>query len=161
MDVVKFDKFQENRLLFKIIRYDAEDAYHDLLSLRTKVLRDGLLPFTPIELQSEKDDLHIGLYRLGKAEAIGCFLIRRVGEWCQMRQVAIDPSEQGKGLGSLLITYFEDYALSTGVTHLFIEARAAAVPFYLRNGYKVLPESFVNKGSGLVNYRLEKVLMAK
>jgi|JI9StandDraft_1071089.scaffolds.fasta_scaffold277129_1 GNAT superfamily N-acetyltransferase len=150
-----------HELAFHVVEFGQEDAYHDLLGLRTKVLRDGLLPFTPLELQSEKEDLHIGLYRLGKAEAIGCFLIRRVGEWCQMRQVAIDPSEQGKGLGSLLISYFEDYALSIGVTLLFIEARAVAVPFYLRNGYTVLPESFVNEGSGLVNYRLEKVLKSK
>ena len=150
-----------HELAFHIVQFGNEDSYQDLLSLRTKVLRDGLLPFTLLELQSEKEDLHIGLYRLGKAEAIGCFLIRRVGEWCQMRQVAIDPSEQGKGLGSMLIKYFEDYALSKGVTHLFIEARLAAVPFYLRNGYKVLPESFVNEGSGLVNCRLEKVLMLK
>jgi N-acetylglutamate synthase-like GNAT family acetyltransferase len=145
-------------LLFRIVPFGQTDPYQDLLKLRTKVLRDGLLPYKEQELQSEKDDLHIGLYRLGKTEAIGCLLIRRVGEWCQMRQVAIDPSEQGKGLGSLLITYFEDYARSIGITHLFIEARESAVPFYLHNGYSVLPESFVNEGSGLVNYRLEKVI---
>jgi len=147
-------------MIFRIVPFRHSDHYQDLLKLRTKVLRDRLLPYKEQELQSEKDDLHIGLYRLDKSEAIGCCLIRRVGEWCQMRQVAIDPSEQGKGLGSLLIYYFEDYARSIGITHLFIEARESAVPFYLRNGYSVLPESFVNEGSGLVNYRLEKALQS-
>jgi N-acetylglutamate synthase-like GNAT family acetyltransferase len=106
-------------MIFRVVPFGHSDHYQDLLKLRTKVLRNGLLPYKEQELQSEKDDLHIGLYRLGKAEAIGCCLIRRVGEWCQMRQVAIDPSEQGKGLGSLLITYFEDYARSISITHLF------------------------------------------
>ena len=145
-------------LVFQVVQFGQQDAYQDILRLRTSVLREGLLSYSDAELQSEKDDLHIGLYQFRKAEAIGCCLIRRVGDWCQMRQVAIDHTAQGKGLGSLLINYFEDYARSIGVSHLYIEALEVAVPFYLRNGYSVLPDSFVNEGSGLVNYRLEKVI---
>lgn len=136
--------------------YQQGESYQDLLHLRAKILRDGLPPFTAEQLQDEKDDIHVGMYRLESTEVIGCCLIRRVGAWCQMRQVAIDHKEQGNGYGRMLITYFENYARSVGIDKLYIEARESAVPFYIHNGYQAVLGTFVNDGSGLVNVRLEK-----
>lgn len=143
-------------IYFDFVAFESDKAYADMLSLRSEVLRYGLPSFTADQLQSEKDDLHVGMYR--GSHLIGCCLIRREGDWLQMRQVAIGHKEQGKGLGSMLITYFENYSRSIGISKLFIEARVSAVPFYLRHEYVLQPESFVNDGSGLVNYRLEKFI---
>jgi GNAT superfamily N-acetyltransferase len=145
-----------NRAKFKIITYQQSPHYEGLLSLREKVLRKGLQPYTADQLSLEKDDIHIGLFDIFTSQLIGCFLIKNVDQWCQMRQVAIEPSFQGKGFGSCLIRYFEDYCYNIGCRQLFIEARETAVPFYQHHGYIAIPKPFVNEGSGLFNIRLEK-----
>ena len=80
------------RAKFKIITYQQSPHYEGLLSLREKVLRKGLQPYTADQLSVEKDDIHIGLFDIFTSQLIGCFLIKNVDQWCQMRQVAIEPS---------------------------------------------------------------------
>ena len=147
-----------SNLTCTIIPFQVGDAYQEMLLLRTNVLRNGLLPYTIEQLESEKNDVHIGLYLIESAVMIGCCLIRKIGQWSQMRQVAIDPSVQGKGYGSTLISYFENQSRSQGLFQLFIEARESAIPFYIKHGYQVSSTTFINAESSLINVRLEKIL---
>ena len=148
------------------IPFELSKDYLDMVCLRQAVLRVARPPEIPYnlprfswdQLDGERDDIHVGLYPWDSSNAVGCCLIRRVSDWLQMRQVAVDDKLQGRGLGRLLVGYFENYAARNGFQNLFIEARGEAVGFYTRLGYTLMPDSFPNEESTLINYRLEKIL---
>ena len=142
----------------RIVPFQWDEAYIDLLCLRQAVLRADLPRYTLDQLREEAHDIHVALYRSGSSQAIGGYLIRQIGGWLQMRQVAVDPAEQKQGLGRRLVRHFEAHARERGVTRLFIEARGSAVDFYLRLGYHPTGETFSNAESTLENFRLEKHL---
>lgn len=54
-----------------------------------------------------------------------------------MKQVAVEPSWQQKGIGKMLVEAAEDYARESGYDIIFCHARETAVPFYLKRGYEI------------------------
>jgi N-acetylglutamate synthase-like GNAT family acetyltransferase len=149
------------QFVIKEIQFGPNAPYIDLLCLRQAELRKPPLHrYSGDQLYEERDDIHVALYPDDSSAAIAGCLIRRVSDWFQMRQVAVDANWQRKGFGRILVEYFEDYARRHGVSRLFIEARKDAVLFYEACGYTRLPGAFVNTSSTLVNFRLEKQLAA-
>jgi len=146
--------------VIKEIPFRLNVPYVDLLCLRQAVSRVSLPRFTWDQLSKEKDDIHVVLYPKDSSTAIGCCLIRKVSDWLQLRQLAVDKDWQGRGLSKMLVEYFENYARRNGVSNLFIEARNTAVDRYLKRGYIQMPGELLNQDSGLTNVRLEKHLSA-
>ncbi|RYG29002.1 GNAT family N-acetyltransferase, partial [bacterium] len=69
-----------------------------------------------------------------------CAAIPKGNVW-KIRQVAVDPMEQGKGLGAALMRAIEPLC-----DEIYLHARDTAVPFYLRLGYQIVGEPFEEVG---------------
>jgi GNAT superfamily N-acetyltransferase len=67
----------------------------------------------------------------------------------QLRGMATEAASQGKGLGGALIQFAVEDAQKEGFSRLFwCNAREVAVPFYERNGWKVISGEFNVPGIG-------------
>jgi len=129
--------------------------YDATVALRYEVLRKPLgLDFTPEQLAAEVTDLHCALWALGAPpddaprqggvpELLACLVLtpQSDGE-IKMRQVAVQASHQGKGLGRILVEFSEATARAHGFTRMVLNARDTAVDFYLRLGYRIEGEPF-------------------
>jgi ribosomal protein S18 acetylase RimI-like enzyme len=61
----------------------------------------------------------------------------------QMKQVAVDTKYQNFGLGGKLIDFAENFAREKGFQLMYVHARKEAVNFYLKNGYEIVGEGFI------------------
>ncbi len=61
-----------------------------------------------------------------------------------------------KGLGTILMNFIENYALSKGIKLVHLKAAEQAKGFYLKRGYKLIKR--VKYDSGLTNFIMEKKL---
>lgn len=67
----------------------------------------------------------------------------------QLRGMATDDGSQGRGFGSQLIRFAVEEALVEGFSQIYwCNAREKAVPFYERNGWKVISKEFDVPGIG-------------
>ncbi|HWU34700.1 MAG TPA: GNAT family N-acetyltransferase [Methylovorus sp.] len=130
--------------------------YHTAVALRHAILRAPLgLHFTPEQLAAEADAWHLGAYLVDRL--VGYLLLKPLasGE-LQMRQVAVDATLQGQGIGRRLVSDAESRAQQHGMTAIRLHARENAVPFYQRLGYEVQGEPFME--IGLLHWRMAKQL---
>ena len=102
------------------------------------------LDFTDEELAAEIDQFH--LVGVQGGEVVACALLQRVGDAAKMRQVAVAPNLQGKGLGRELVAAFEELSRERGLTEVILHARQPAVPFYEKLGYELVGEPFEEVG---------------
>lgn len=130
------------------IKFGSDD-YRAELELRLNVLRQPLgLTRLVGDTEFDATDRHLGAFDDGRL--VGCCLMRRLesvsGEIRQlqmkMRQVAIDPSVQGQGIGRLLVDEFERISRAQGATEIVLDARETAIAFYQRLGYDVVSDLF-------------------
>jgi predicted GNAT family N-acyltransferase len=131
-------------LEFARIEYDS-DRYRDLVALRRRVLRTPLgLDFTPEQLEAERADIHIGAYLQGKL--IGCVGLRAAETShrspVKLRQMAVDPDHQGRGVGGRLVAFAEELSAEMGHREIVLHARETAVSFYESLGYVAEGEVF-------------------
>lgn len=68
-----------------------------------------------------------------------------LGPRAQLRYCAVDAAARGTGAGQSLIAHFENECLLRDIPTLWMEARVAAVNFYLRLGY-------TDRGEGPLKY---------
>ncbi len=130
------------------IQFGSTDYAQELI-LRDNVLRKPIgLKLSPADIEFDATDTHLGAFEGPKLA--GCCLLRKLesvsGEvrslQLKMRQVAVDPSVQGSGVGRKLIEHFESSARAQGATEIVLDARATAVAFYQRLGYEIVSELF-------------------
>ena len=120
-------------IIFKIINYGTKD-YRKIASLRENILRKPLgQSFTPEELSSDKDYIHIAGFLKDELCATAMLVLEE--EKLRMKRVAIKTEYQNRGLGSRLVEYCEFYAQQHGFEEIFCHARETAIPFYLKNHY--------------------------
>lgn len=117
--------------------------YDEAVALRYEVLRKPLcLDFTPEQLAAEWLDIHLaGTSSDGRLVAT-LILTPVDSETVKMRQVAVAPELQGKGLGALLVKASEELAVRRHFRIMSLHARETAVPFYLRLGYHIIGDRF-------------------
>lgn len=127
------------------------------LILRYKVLRIPLgLTFSAADLAKDQGDVHIGSFDDAGAILATITLTDTGSHTLKMRQVAVDDSLQGKGIGSALVRYAEQYAIEQGYTLMHCHARDVAKEFYLRLGYTIVGDAFTEVG--IKHYYMEKKL---
>jgi GNAT superfamily N-acetyltransferase len=120
--------------------------YAALVELRREVLRRPLgMDYTAEQLAAEKDQLHLGAW--DGARAVGCLalLLNASGE-ARMRQVAVAPDAQGRGVGRLLVEEFEAEARRQGASRMTLHARLTALVFYEKLGYRAEGETYLEVG---------------
>jgi predicted GNAT family N-acyltransferase len=127
----------------------ATPEYDELVRLRYEVLREPLgLEYRPEDLSKEHADVHLALYD-NDFRLLGCLLLRSPEELPRtavMKQVAVRPELQGRGLGKRLVAAFEQRAREMGRTEVVLHARATAVPFYEKIGYRSFDDPFEEVG---------------
>src|SRR5437879_5956231 len=116
--------------------------YEAALRLREAVLRAPLgLSFTEEEFAEESHCFHLGGFDDERLVAV--LLLKRLNEHAvKMRQVAVEPGLQGRGVGSGLVAFAEDFARARDYTTVIAHARGTAVDFYRRIGYSTSGEPF-------------------
>ncbi|MCB0544683.1 MAG: GNAT family N-acetyltransferase [Saprospiraceae bacterium] len=131
--------------------------YDEAVALRHEVLRRPLgLEYLPEQLAREYDEIH-----LVAADATGRLvaylnLSPQTDEEVKMRQVAVDPSCQGKGIGKALVAASERLARDLGFRHMTLHAREHAVDFYLQQGYQTVGDRF--EEVTIPHFKMEKIL---
>lgn len=134
---------------FRILEYGSCD-YHTMVDLRNEVLREPLgLSFSAEQLQQEMNDIFIaGFNTIDNKETLaGCCILTPINEnTVQLRQMAVSPALQGKGVGKEIIVFAEAYALNNGFDVLTMHARKEATGFYQKLGYQLHGEEFTEVG---------------
>lgn len=117
--------------------------YDEAVRLRYEVLRKPLgLEFTPEQLAAEYADYHLAAFAANGA-LVGYLNLTPVDDLTvKMRQVAVVPGLQGRGIGKALVEASEVLARRLGFRWMLLHARETAVPFYLRGGYAVAGDRF-------------------
>lgn len=134
----------------------ASPEYDESVALRHEVLRAPLgLEYTAEQLALEYSDIHIGLWDDAGLQAT-LILTPLGGDEIKMRQVAVRPQFQGRGLGSRLVDFSESWAKSKGYEKMVLHARLNAVPFYEKLAYDTIGGEFTEVG--IPHYRMEKHL---
>ncbi len=131
-------------------------AYALCVALRRDILRKPLgLEFTVDQLAAEASSLHLAAF--DGDVLVGCLMLTPKGQGTiQMRQVAVREDHQGKGLGAAMVRESEVAARYHSLKRMVLNAREAAVPFYLKQGYRVVGEPFTEVG--IPHRRMEKDL---
>ncbi|NBO84390.1 MAG: GNAT family N-acetyltransferase [Actinobacteria bacterium] len=70
----------------------------------------------------------------------------------QLRGMAVDDSLQGTGVGRKLIEAGIDHARTLGARFVWAKARDSALDFYLRCGFRVVGEQFMEPASGMPHH---------
>ncbi|EMI17052.1 putative acetyltransferase [Rhodopirellula maiorica SM1] len=118
------------------------DLYRQAIALRHAVLRQPLgLAFSSTQIAAEHDQLHFGM--LGGNALLACVSVMLVSpQKAKIRQMAVDATLQGRGIGSDLVSRVELELKTMGVQCIELHAREVARRFYERLGYAVTGEPF-------------------
>ncbi|HEY4231543.1 MAG TPA: GNAT family N-acetyltransferase [Thermoanaerobaculia bacterium] len=134
---------------FREIAFGSED-YERERRLRDEVLRRPLgLSLADEDSTLERDQLHYGLFGPGLFDGvetlIACVLAAPISPIeARIRQMAVSPAHQGKGLGRRLLDEVESDLRARGFRRLQLSARSTAVGFYEKLGYATLGEEYVS-----------------
>lgn len=108
-EIIKQFTESQDKIHFKIIDYRSND-YKKAAALREEILRKPLgLFFTKEELEIEKEHVHIAGF-LGQEMCATAVLVPD-NQKMKMQRVALKASFQGKGIGSSLMRFCEEYAV--------------------------------------------------
>lgn len=117
--------------------------YQEILALRYDVLRKPLgLEYSKEQLADEVHHIHLAMLVEGAVKAT-LYLSREAEGVMRMRQVAVSPELQGKGVGRRLVEEMERLCMHFSTKEIVLDARQVAIPFYLRLGYETYGEPFV------------------
>jgi len=126
------------------IAFGSED-YARERRLRDEVLRKPLgFSLDDEDSSPERTQLHYGLFGPDGA-LVACVIAAPISPTeARIRQMAVSPAQQGKGLGRSLLGEVESELRSRGFRYLQLSARSSAVGFYEKMGYGAVGEEYVS-----------------
>ena len=132
------------------MKIDIIDLNHHLyngeLDLRFRVLREPL-GMTRAQVPFPKEDEFIHFVLTDGTDVHGCVLFHRESAVSgRLLQMAVDPSQQGNGLGGKLVSKLETYVEGLGITTVTLHSREIAAGFYSSLGYERFGEPFTEVG---------------
>ncbi|SBV94860.1 GNAT family N-acetyltransferase [uncultured Dysgonomonas sp.] len=139
----------------QIIKYESAD-YREMLTLRTKILREPLgLIFTEGDILKDRDDILLGLVLSETQKMVACCILTRIDDKVvKMRQMAVDTDVQKSGLGTSMLSFAEYVAEREGFEKIVLHARKVAVDFYRKYDYKIIGDEFTEVG--IPHFEMEK-----
>jgi N-acetylglutamate synthase-like GNAT family acetyltransferase len=142
-------------MALKQITYGSTE-YNKMILLRNEVLRIPLgLTFTSEELANEKNDLFIGAF--DEDQIIGCCILTIIDfKSVRLRQMAVQKTQQRKGIGKSILHFAENIAKDKGYSKLMMHARNTAIGFYKKMGYNLSGEQFIE--ANIYHHYMEKKL---
>lgn len=131
---------------FKILEFKSSEQIESI-ALRRKVLRIPLgLDFSQEELDGEASHIHIAAYQNEVLVGVLLFVADTSQLKLKMRQVAVEPSKHGKGIGKAMIGFSEQWAIKNGYNVIELHARATVADFYFKAGYQQQGDLFEEVG---------------
>lgn len=132
-------------------------AFEGLLELRDLVLRKPLnMVFTIDQITCEYNNYHFGLYDNNDNLLATSILKENDDSTVKMRQVAVDPNCQNRGIGMTMIKEIESWCIHYNYKRIVLAARDTAIPFYTKLGYKTIGKKFTEVG--IPHKQMEKQL---
>jgi thiamine transport system ATP-binding protein len=142
----------------RVVEISATDTHE----LRRRVLRNGN-PESVVVFDGDDDPttVHLGLMAGGRIIAISTWLARPMPgddtdvqsrvqtREVQLRGMATDAAFQGTGAGSLMLAGGIARAAESGADRVWARARSSAMNFYVKNGFEVLGDVFIDPPTGL------------
>ena len=124
------------------------DEYDQMIALRIRALLDPIgIPASYINPEKERDDIFIGAFEDDRI--IGCCVLTPADNGrVQLRQMAVSPELQGKGIGAAVVGFAEVLARERRFRFLMMHARDTVLDFYKKCGYSVIGEQFFEVGVG-------------
>ena len=128
-------------LLIRVISHGSAD-YAAAVNLRRAVLRTPLgLDFTSAQLAAEAGDIHLAAFE--DDELVGTMLLTAYDDTTlKLRQMAVDETVHGQGVGTALLKAAEAETRAVGKSRITLAARVDVQPFYVRNGYTSVGDVF-------------------
>lgn len=122
-------------------------APEDTHPLRRAILRKNM-PNESHEFHGDFDGntFHLGYFNGN--QLLGIVTIMKNGEVAQIRGMAVEQQQQGKGIGRELMLEAEKILTQENVHKIWMNARETAVPFYEKLGYSIEGEIFMIKPIG-------------
>jgi N-acetylglutamate synthase-like GNAT family acetyltransferase len=142
-------------MTIKIINQDTAE-YRKMIELRITALLSPIgVPAHYIVPEKEKNDILIAAMEQG--EIIGCCILTPIdNEQIQLRQMAVHPDYQGKGIGAQIILFAEQTARLNGFSILSMNARNPVIGFYEKSGYVITGNEFFEVG--IAHHKMKKQL---
>jgi predicted kinase/N-acetylglutamate synthase-like GNAT family acetyltransferase len=118
------------------------DLYQKSLDFRYKILREPLrLSWSKKDLDGEESQFHISA--ICEQKIVGTVVLKPVSKTrIKLRQMAVDESLQGNGIGKKLVLFAENLSKSKGFQEIEMIARMSALDFYKKLGYKTEGDEF-------------------
>lgn len=116
--------------------------------LRFRVLREPL-GFSRADVRVEAEDTSMHLAGLEDGHVVACVMLTPTAPnptRGKLRQMAVDPSHQGTGLGRALVRHLEQALSAAGFDEIELHAREHAVGFYEKLGYTAEGDAFIEVG---------------
>ncbi|QDT14916.1 GNAT family N-acetyltransferase [Alienimonas californiensis] len=133
--------------------------YRQEYELRDEVLRRPLgHRLADDDLSGEAEQLHFGLFDAESLLACVVAVPLAPGD-VKLRQMAVRPDAHGQGLGRRLMEAVEQELTGRGVSRVTLHARATAVGFYEKLGYRRVGEEFVEVT--IPHFKMQKDLTRK
>ncbi|USD42611.1 GNAT family N-acetyltransferase [Vibrio sp. SCSIO 43135] len=126
----------------------------DTLAIRQQVLWPDK-SLEEVRVPGDDKAMHIGAFISDSLVCVASLFISD-NSAIRLRKFATIEAHQGKGIGTEVLNYALDLAVSKRATHFWFDARESALPFYLRFGFKSKGKRFY-KGS-IPYFRMEKPL---
>ena len=129
-------------MALKIIEFGTIE-YEEMVKMRDQILRKPLgLGFSSEELENEKENIFIGAFE--DDEMLGCCMIVKLdNKRARLRQLAVQDTLQGKGIGRAIIQFAENIASDFGYKVMTLHARKNTVPFFEKMGYIPTSNEFI------------------
>lgn len=128
------------------LQYDTESSwYQQELALRERILRQPLgLRLSEADRQADQRSQHFAL--IEEEKMLACVIATPINaELTKLRQMAVDPGHQGKGLGRQLMAFAEQQLQKLGYQKIELHARETAIDFYRKLGYQTVGDSFIEQ----------------
>jgi GNAT superfamily N-acetyltransferase len=131
-------------MTFREIAFGTQEYRLECL-LREEVLRRPLgLRLGSADLADEENQLHFGAFGPGN-DLLACVVAVRLSSTeARIRQMAVSPPHQRRGLGQRLMEELENNLRARGFRKLVLNARTSAAGFYEKLGYRAVGNEFVD-----------------
>lgn len=133
------------QITYQEAAYESE-YYQQSLLLREKILRRPLgMENRPEDVSNDALQTHL-VALLNNTVVATISIVWLDDVYAKLRQMGVDESIQGKGIGAKLMYYAHNIVKENGRTHITLNARASAVGFYKALGYAEASEPFEEIG---------------
>lgn len=124
----------------------ASTRYTEALALRNQVLRQPLgLSLENEDLSQEHSFQHFGVFE--NSTLIACIVaVPLTPSKIKLKQMAVLPAFQGRGIGAALVLEVETRLKNEGVRECILAARESALGFYQKLGYRTQGNAFIQVG---------------